>query len=690
MKIVKKIFFAGMLFLFLLTPWPGDRVYSQVFFSSPETWQARIQLEFGPGALVREPELDQKLRQALLQQAGRQGAAYHLAGQETPARGRSYVLSLEGSGGLDQLKKMLRLAADPTVLPGDGPLALELTGNIRSGEVLPLALASNPSTGFIWEITALDDQKIRRREGQALRAKSPLLGAPMTQTIVLEGWGDGETTVQITYRRPWLADQPAERKTTILLPDLSLAVAPEEPAPAPQLPVAAADPVAGVEPDQPLLLLDATFDWRNQSGQNYLPPVRNQGSCGSCWAFGTVAPLEAVLKIRQGLSVDLSEQYLVSCSFNEAYDYGCGGGWFAHQYHQWKVPPGEPLSGAVKEADYPYTGTDSACTPPHTHPQKITNWRYVNPSNPYSIPSESAVKNAIATYGPLAAAVCAGPAMAAYRGGIFATDEGRTACNGSVNHAIALVGWNDSEGTWIMRNSWGASWGEGGYMRIKRNVSNIGYAANYVTYDPPPPSQFTASHWVYLPLVTQFYFNGDFEAGPTVNWSQYSEKNWELIMNLGDYSSLGLYNHQGRYAAWLGGDYSETSIISQQMTIPSTAGRLGYWYWIDSVDSCGYDFAHVEFAGTLLKSYNLCYLQDTGGWAYESVDITPYRGRTGVLSFKATIDPDPDFISNLFLDDITFSSGTTQPSFSRGTVAAPAPSLSPSGGARRKTDRGRP
>jgi len=148
-------------------------------------------------------------------------------------------------------------------------------------------------------------------------------------------------------------------------------------------------------------------------------------------------------------------------------------------------------------------------------------------------------------------------------------------------------------------------------MRIKRNVSNIGYAANYVTYDPPPPSQFTATHWVYLPLVTYFYFNGDFEAGPR-SWSQYSEKNWELIMNLEDYSSLGLYNHQGNYAAWLGGDYSETSIISQQLTIPSTVSRLGYWYWIDSVDSCGYDFAYVEFAGTRLKSYDLCYLRIRG------------------------------------------------------------------------------
>lgn len=676
-------------------PWWASSGFSQVLFSGPESWQAHIQLEFSPDILSREPDLDQKLNLIFASQAARQGAAYLLTRQEPSPGGRSYTLSLEGAGGLNQLKKMLALAADPTQLPGDGPMVLELSGSIGPGESLPLSLESNPSTGFIWEITALDAQRVRLREEKSLRAKSPLLGAPMTQTIDLEGLGEGETTLQFTYRRPWLPDQPPIKKTKIRLPALNLAAAPLPPAP-PALPILA-DPEAISADDRglPALQLAGSFDWRNNNSQDYLPPIRNQGSCGSCWAFGTVAPLEAAIKIKQGFTVDLSEQYLVSCSFGESYDYGCNGGWFAHQYHQWKIPPGEPLTGAVKEADFPYTGRDSVCTPPHAHPQKITNWAYVNPGNPYAIPPESAIKNAIAAYGPVAAAVCAGPAMTAYRGGVFAADESRTVCGGSVNHAIVLVGWDDAENTWIMRNSWGPSWGEGGYMRIKRNVSNIGYAANYVSYTPPP-AQFTPTHWIYLPFMTFGQntcsgplCNGNFEGGSNGAWTESSVMGWALIMDLGSYDYLGLSNHQGGYAAWLGGDYSETAVLSQETTIPASATHLGFWFWIDSVDSCGYDFATVAFQGTTLATYDLCFTQDTGGWVYGTIDISSYQGQTGVLSFAVTTDENQDLISSLFLDDIAFAVGAAQPFRSRLSPPGAPPALPSPGGIRRKSDRER-
>jgi hypothetical protein len=93
-----------------------------------------------------------------------------------------------------------------------------------------------------------------------------------------------------------------------------------------------------------------------------------------------------------------------------------------------------------------------------------------------------AIKNAIYNYGPVSAAVCVGPVFEMYRGGIYSTDES-SYCNGSINHAVSLVGWNDAENTWILRNSWGTGWGESGYMRIARGVSNIGYGASYVVYN---------------------------------------------------------------------------------------------------------------------------------------------------------------------------------------------------------------
>jgi C1A family cysteine protease len=679
------------LFLILLNPWWHTAVFSQVVLLSPANWRAQVQMEFSPETLAREPELDQRLHKLFSSHTARQGAVYHLTRQDPTPGGGSFTLSLEGSGGLNQLKKMLSLAADPTILPGDGPMVLELSGPVRAGSSLPLTLEANPSTGFMWEITGIDPRMLWQRAEKALRAKSPLLGAPMTQTLFLEGRGDGESTVQITYRRPWLPDQTPAKKTKIQLPDLSLLADLDPPAPLAVSTVP--DPVPAANPDLPVLNLAGSFDWRNNNGQNYLPPIRNQGSCGSCWAFGTVAPLEAAILIKQGQAVDLSEQYLVSCSFNESYDYGCSGGWFAHQYHQWKIPPGESAAGAVQETDVPYTGTDGVCSPPHAHPRKISDWSYVNPSNPYAVPGESAIKNAILNYGVVAAAVCVGPAFQVYRSGVFSTDE-KSACGGGVNHAIALVGWDDADNTWIMRNSWGPSWGEGGYMRIKNNVSNIGYAANYVIYDPPQPARFTPTHWVYLPMIIsrqdvcqEPLCNGGFEGGPNNAWVESSVKGWELILNLtGDYSSLGLFNHQGSYAAWLGGDYSETSLISQQITVPTWATNLEYWYWIDSADSCNFDFGYVEFAGTLLKKYDLCYTRDTGTWVKESINITAYRGQTGVLSFKVTTDSDPDLISNLFLDDIALVGGATQPSSLRNPpVGSPTP---PTGTVRRKTDRG--
>jgi hypothetical protein len=161
------------------------------------------------------------------------------------------------------------------------------------------------------------------------------------------------------------------------------------------------------------------------------------------------------------------------------------------------------------ESNFSYTASDSACNPPHAHYQKIEDWKFVGSS--YGVPSVEALKKAIATYGPVAAAVCVGSAFTGYHSGIFSTDEKYVCQTGQVNHAVVLVGWDDATDTWIMKNSWGTGWGESGYMRIKRDVSNIGYAANYVVFaysppalpptPPPSPSQTTTTHWVYLPVV---------------------------------------------------------------------------------------------------------------------------------------------------------------------------------------------
>jgi hypothetical protein len=225
--------------------------------------------------------------------------------------------------------------------------------------------------------------------------------------------------------------------------------------------------------------LPSSYDWRTLNG---VTPIKNQGSCGDCWAFGTVGPLESQILLKDGVTVSLAEQYLVSCNVD---GWSCNGGWWAHDYHLSKSGQDNNGPGAVLTSADPYTGTNSACNQTYSHPYKISNWAYVG--SEMAVPSVDAIKQAIYTYGPISVAVYVGDAFQAYTGGIFNTTE-----TGTPNHAVVLVGWNDDlgpdNGYWILRNSWGASWGESGYMRIRYNVSQVGYAANFIEYAGSTPT----------------------------------------------------------------------------------------------------------------------------------------------------------------------------------------------------------
>lgn len=219
------------------------------------------------------------------------------------------------------------------------------------------------------------------------------------------------------------------------------------------------------------------FDWRDYAP---LPPVRDQGPCGSCWAFGTVGPLECNILLRDGVEVDLSEQWLVSCNRE---GYGCNGGWWVHDYHWWKTDACGG-TGAVYESVFPYQAADLPCDCPYIHSFLIDGWSFIGDDS--SVPSVDALKYAIYHYGPIAVAVYVNSAFQAYEEGIF------NGCgNGTVNHAVVLVGWDDNQGpdgVWFLRNSWGPGWGEGGYMRIPYGCSSVGYAATYVDYGNNRPS----------------------------------------------------------------------------------------------------------------------------------------------------------------------------------------------------------
>lgn len=190
-------------------------------------------------------------------------------------------------------------------------------------------------------------------------------------------------------------------------------------------------------------------DWRSSGA---VTPVRDQGSCGSDYAFATVAALEGAHKLATGHLLRLSEQELVDCS-NVYGNHGCNGGG-AEPALRWVLQHGIAANG-----DYPYTARSGACrstTRPAVH---ITGLR--NVGTDLTSLTEAVAKQ------PVAVLIDASGSFEHYEGGIYACHAG------SGNHWVTIVGYGTTatgQSYWIIKNSHGTTWGESGYMRLTRTA----------------------------------------------------------------------------------------------------------------------------------------------------------------------------------------------------------------------------
>ncbi len=223
-------------------------------------------------------------------------------------------------------------------------------------------------------------------------------------------------------------------------------------------------------------VIPAHVDWRNVDGSNYVTGIRDQGQCGSCYAFSATAVLESRILITShtpDTELDLSEQPMVSCDPNNL---GCEGGYLD------KVMNFLKTTGTTLETCYPYTsgetsiaGDCAGCAGWQQNTYRVTSFEDV-------AASAQSIKSAIAQYGPVLTGFTVYEDFLYYQSGIYRHVTGPV----KGGHAVAIVGYDDADQCWIIKNSWGPDWGENGYFRIAAGTNECGiedevYTVNYAT-----------------------------------------------------------------------------------------------------------------------------------------------------------------------------------------------------------------
>jgi C1A family cysteine protease len=248
--------------------------------------------------------------------------------------------------------------------------------------------------------------------------------------------------------------------------------------------------------------LPSHFNWKSQMGEDYTTSAKNQGSCGSCWAFATVSCFESIINIawdNPDLDLDLSEQYILSCLSQAG---SCSGGYphTAFKLIQSTSSSGNYHNGLIPEDCMPYRADDTIpcsdkCEDWENKLVQLEDYGYFRPSFPEDIDT---IKSAIMTYGPVVTLFYATSDFARWGSAHHNSDEFYPYVEHSgANHAVIIVGWKDDSsiangGYWIVKNSWGTGWGYDGFFNIEYGSLNIDdVEIDWAQYDANPIASFT-------------------------------------------------------------------------------------------------------------------------------------------------------------------------------------------------------